>query len=104
MLLLMIALQALTLLEFVARRSLKEQGETLVGLVPGLPKMTTDHPTAERLLARFKNLHLLLEQTEAGVKGTLVETLTPLQRRILALLHVPETIYAMKFCLPLPNY
>lgn len=104
MLLLMIALQALTLLEFVARRSLKEQAETLDGLVPGLPKMTTDRPTAERLLARFKNLHLLLEQTEAGVKGTLVETLTPLQRRILALLHVPETVYAMEFCLPLPNY
>jgi hypothetical protein len=27
-----------------------------------------------------------------------------LQRRILALLHVPETAYAMEFCLPLPNY
>jgi hypothetical protein len=50
------------------------------------------------------NLHLLLEQTEAGVKSTLVETLTPLQRRILALLHVPETVYVMEFCLPLPNY
>ncbi|MBL7184582.1 MAG: hypothetical protein ISS50_09070, partial [Anaerolineae bacterium] len=43
-------------------------------------------PSAERLLARFDNLHLLVERTEEGLEGELVELLTPLQRRILAIL------------------
>ncbi len=39
--LLLIALQALTLLEFVAQRELAERKEALAGLVPGNPKMKT---------------------------------------------------------------
>jgi transposase len=97
MLLLMIALQALTLLEFVAQQALAEQGEELAGLVPGNPKMKTARPSAERLLARFDNLHLLVERTERGLEGELVEPLTPLQRRILALLKVPEQVYEISF-------
>jgi transposase len=100
MLLLMIALQALTLLEFVAQQTLAEQGEELAGLVPGNPKMKTAHPSAERLLARFDNLHLLVERIEEGLEGELVEPLTPLQRRILALLRVPEHVYDLSFLRP----
>ena len=103
MLLLMIALQALTLLEFVARQALAEQGEEPAGLVPGNPKMKTARPSAERLLARFDNLHLLVERTEEGLKGELVEPLTPLQRRILALLGVPEHVYDLSFLRPPPG-
>lgn len=97
MFLLMVALQALTILEFVARRELSERQETVAGLVPGNPKMKTDRPTAERLLAQFTNLHLLIEETNSQFTAHLVETLTPLQRRILALLHIPETIYDLTF-------
>lgn len=97
MLLLMVALQALTLIEFVARRELASQQETIAGLVPGNPKMKTTRPTAERLLAQFTNLHLFVEETKAQVTGRLVETLTPLQRRILALLNVPEVVYDIAF-------
>jgi transposase len=100
MLLLMIALQALTLLEFVAQQALAEQGEELAGLVPGNPKMKTAHPSAERLLARFDNLHLLVERIEEGLEGELVEPLTPLQRRILVLLRVPEHVYDLSFLRP----
>ena len=103
MLLLMIALQALTLLEFVAQQALAEQGEELAGLVPGNPKMKTAHPSAERLLARFDNLHLLLERTEDGWEGELVESLTPLQRRILTILRVPEHVYNLSFLRPPPS-
>jgi len=100
MLLLTVALQALTLLEFVARRELAERQETVAGLVPGNPRMETTRPTAERILAQFNHLHLLIEETEPQVKGHLVETLTPLQRRLLALLNVPETVYDLAFHCP----
>lgn len=97
MLLLFIALQALTLIEFVAKRSLADKNETITGLVPGNPKMKTDRPSAERLLAAFGQFHLLIEESEMAVSATLVEALTPLQQRILALLHLPTSIYDLDF-------
>lgn len=97
MLLLFIALQGLTLIEFVAKRSLADKNETIAGLVPGNPKMKTDRPSAERLLAAFEPIHLLIEESETVVSATVVEALTPLQQRILALLHVPTSIYDLDF-------
>jgi len=49
------------------------------------------------MLAQFSNLHLLIEETSTQISAHLVETLTPLQRRILALLHVSESIYDLTF-------
>ena len=93
MLLLLIALQALTLLEFVASRSLTGSGQTIAGLVPGNPKMKTERPSAERLLAAFDKLHLLITQSDRAVAATLVESLTPLQLFILELLHLSPSIF-----------
>jgi transposase len=104
MLLLLVALQALTLLEFVARRSLVDQKEQIVGLVPGNPKRKTDRPTAERLLGVFTNLHLVVQTNATEVRGYLNETLTPLQRQILVLLELPETIFDLSFTVPLPQF
>jgi transposase len=104
MLLLLIALQLLTLLEFVAQRELARRQETLSGLVPGNPKMKTSRPSAERMLARFAGLHWLGEQTESGIRGRVAETLTPTQRRILDLLGVPESIYTLNVMVPVHNY
>lgn len=100
MLLLTIALQALTLIEFVARRELAEKKETLQGLVPGLPKKEIARPTAERLLARFDNLHLIVEENEALAIGRVLEPLTPLQNRILSLLKIPVYLYELSFSEP----
>jgi transposase len=50
MLLLTIALQVLTMMEFVSRKELSKRDETISGLVPGNPKMKTRRPTSERLL------------------------------------------------------
>jgi transposase len=104
MLLLLVALQALTLLEFVARRNLADLQEEVAGLVPGNPKRKTDRPTAERLLAVFTNLHLVVETGETEVKGYLNESLTPLQQQILALLNLPETIFDFCFTVPLSQF
>ena len=98
MLLLMVALQALTLLEFVSQSQLKANQETIAGLVPGNPKMKTDHPSAERILAQFEGLHLFIEETETHLNARMIEVLTPVQQHLLALLNIPETIYALNSC------
>jgi len=100
MMMLTIALQGLTLIEYVARRNLAEAGETLAGLVPGNPKRSTARPTAERLLAQFSNLHLLITESGKTVSCQLLETLSPLQRLILKLLNVSSEIYELTFSAP----
>jgi transposase len=100
MLLLMVCLQALTLLEFVSHRKLKANQETIAGLVPGNPKMKTDHPSAERILAQFEGLHLFIEETETLLTARLIETLSPLQKHLLALVDIPDTVYALNYTQP----
>jgi len=93
MLLLTVAIQVLTLMEFVIRRELAQQQQTLAGLVPGNQKIKTSRPTSERIINTFNNLHIISIQTRKRFRGHLVETLTPLQRRILELLKIPLDIY-----------
>ena len=97
MLLLTVALQVLTLMEFVSRRELSKENETISGLVPGNPKMKTSRPTAERLLSQFGSLHLLIEEKGKKISGTMVEALTSLQKKILSILKLPENIYELSF-------
>ena len=97
MLLLTIALQVLTLMDFAIRRELAKRGEMLGGLVPGNPKIKTARPTAERVLSQFKELNCLIEEKEGRVVGYMVEALTPLQEQILKLLKVPTDIYDLSF-------
>jgi len=97
MLMLTIALQVLTLMEFVSRRELSKAGEPISGLVPGNPKMKTTRPTAERLLSQFDNLHLLIEEKGEKISGVMVEGLSALQKKILSILELPEEIYDLSF-------
>jgi transposase len=93
LLLLGIALRVLTLTEFVARRSLAATGESLKGLYAGNPNRATNQPTAERLLKAFDNITLYRHVSPAAVSYEVSE-LSPLQRRILQLLAIPESAYA----------
>jgi transposase len=93
MLLLFVALQALTLIEFVSRRSLAQEPATIAGLFPGNPKRQTSRPTAEQLLAVFEYLHLIVEQRETTLHCFLNEPLSKLQVRILDLLQLSPNIY-----------
>lgn len=103
MLRLRIALQVLALLEWQARRTLAAEQATVAGLVPGNPKMATAHPTAERLLAMFTRLHLLLHYVGDQRVGQVLESLTPLQQRILYLLQLPVTLYHFQARLSIPD-
>jgi transposase len=97
MVMLTIALQALTLMEFVVRRELSKSDEPIAGLVPGNPKMKTKRPTAERLLSQFGSLHLFIEEKGGKISGVVVEELTALQKKILTLMDFPEKIYDLSF-------
>ena len=93
LLLLGIALRVLTLTEFVVRRSLAATRETLKGLYAGNPNRATPQPTAERLLKAFDDITLYRYESATEVWYEVTE-LSPLQRRILQLLGVPESVYA----------
>jgi len=88
-----IALRVLTLPEFVARRDVAATGETLPGLYAGNPKRATAQPTAERLLNAFAPITLYRHDTGTVIWSE-VTPLSPLQRRILHALGIPESVYA----------
>jgi len=94
--LLSLALRVLTLLEFVVRRQLAQEGAALAGLYAGNPKRATTHPTTERLLEAFQEITLTLV-IEPHQTRRHVTALSPLQRRVLALLEFTPTIYT-KLC------
>jgi transposase len=100
--LLSLALRILTLTEFVARRSLETEHESLAGLYPGNPKQQTQRPTTERLLAAFKEITWSLVQLP-GQTIIHISPLTPLQSRILNLLDLPTSIYTDLALNTLPN-
>jgi len=97
MLLLTVALQVLTSIEFVARKELEESDDSISGLVPGNPKMKTNRPTAERMLSQFDNIHLMIWSDGKKIIGSVVERLTPLQKQILSILKLPQKIYDLDF-------
>lgn len=95
--LLTIALQAITLIEFVIRRELAQQEEKIEGLVPGNPKMATATPTTERILAKFSEVNCFIEEKRGKVCGYVVEKLSLLQQQILRWLKIPIEIYEINF-------
>ena len=90
--LLSIAVRLLTLIEFIVRRNLKQNGEKLVGLHAENPKKGSDNPTTERLLKAFGNIYLTVVHLPDQVIRH-VTPLKPLQVRILELLGLSPDIY-----------
>jgi transposase len=94
MLVLGLALRFLTLVEFVLRQSLVKEQTEVAGLYDGNPKRKTKNPTTERLLKAFANITLYCWQKEAQEVYALTP-LSDLQKQLLNLMHVPETIYCV---------
>src|SRR5207244_4429794 len=90
--LLSLALRILTLLEFVVRRHLAQEGASLAGLYAGNPKRATTHPTTERLLEAFQEITLTIV-VEPHQTRCHVTALSPLQQRVLALLAFKHIFY-----------
>jgi transposase len=87
-----LAVRLLTLMEFVARRRLKEQGRAQAGLYLDSPVKTTTQPTAERLLRAFLHIKLIVisfsDRIVYQVKG-----LSHVHQDILDLLGLPPDLY-----------
>lgn len=90
--LLSLGVRVLTLLEFVARESLREQTRPLAGLYPGQPAKVTKVPTAERLLQAFVPINLIIvhlkDRTVYQVDG-----FSDLHKRILDILRLSYDLY-----------
>ena len=89
MFLLTIALRVFTLMEFVVRRQLARDKQSLSGLYEGNPKRATPRPTAEKLLIAFRAITLYFHRDGS----TEISTLNSLQKQILDLMKIPESIY-----------
>ncbi|MGB5686228.1 MAG: IS1634 family transposase, partial [Candidatus Electrothrix sp.] len=90
--LLTLGIRVLTLIEFVVRRSLKQEQTVLEGMYPGQSKKSTASPTAERILQSFSNVSLTI--IHSG--GQLIRHLTPLsdlQKELLKRLGISLKLY-----------
>ena len=96
MFLLTIALTLFTLMEFVVRRQLTESEQSISGLYSGNPKRSTFRPTAEQLLTAFSDLTLYLYPDGS----TEISSLNSLQKQILNLMKIPESIYLLPQLVP----
>ena len=90
--LLSIGLRVLVLVQFVVRRSLQKTGTKLKGIYPGQPGRQTAQPTTELLLRAFRGLTLSHVRV-ASAKHLHLTPLNAVQKRILKLLEMPQSIY-----------
>ena len=91
MFLLTIALRVFTLIEFVVREALQKAQQVLAGLYDGNPKRATARPSIEQLLKTFSNLTLYFLPDST----IFITPLSDLQRQILSLMKLPESLYQL---------
>ncbi len=96
MFLLNLALRVFTLMEFVVRQAMQETQKSLAGLYDGNPKRETARPSAEQMLRAFCNLTLYFLPDFT----IFVTPINDLQRQILSLMKMPESLYQLhsKLC------
>ncbi len=92
--LLMLGVRVLSLMEFVLRRSLQDDGAELPSLHPENRKKTTDKPTAERILKAFSGISLTIIKNAAGEEiRRWLTPLSALQQEILQRLALDTSLY-----------
>ena len=92
--LLSLSVRLMTLIEIVTRRHLAQHQTTLVGLYEANPNRKTNQPTAVRLLRAFRGVSRVRLAT-ANKDSPYTTPLTDLQRQILSILGISDTIYQM---------
>jgi transposase len=90
--LLSLALRLLTLLEWVVRERLRQEGSTLQGVYAGQPGRKTARPSAELLLATMKAISVSVVEVN-GKTHALLSPLTEVQKRLLQLWGMPPDLY-----------
>ncbi|MCI5148124.1 MAG: hypothetical protein D3916_01725 [Candidatus Electrothrix sp. MAN1_4] len=82
------------MIEFVVRRSLKEEKTGLADMHPENHKKVTDKPSAERILKAFSKINLTIICDQVG--SVVVRSLQPLsnlQREIIQRLNLDPFVY-----------
>ena len=90
--LLSLAVRALTLIRYTVSQSLQQADETIKGISPVYPHVKTNSPSAAMILAAFASITLAFVQ-HADQYFVHVSPLNTIQRRLLALLHLPADLY-----------
>jgi transposase len=103
--LLSLALRVLTLLEWVVRERLRQEGTKLQGVYAGQSGRKTDRPSAELLLGALKAISISVVECN-GQSHALLSPLTETHRRLLELWGLPPDLYeklVREFPIPPPN-
>jgi transposase len=95
--LLSLALRVLSLLEWVAREQLRQQGGKLQGVYAGQPGRKTTRPSAELLLGAMKSISVSVVEVHGQVHA-LLSPLTAVQKRLLELWRLPPDLYEKVVC------
>src|SRR5262249_18223000 len=95
--LLSLALRLLSVLEWVVRERLREEGAKLQGIYAGQPGRKTDRPSAELLLGAMKTISVSVVEV-GGQLHALLSPLTEVQRRLLDLWGLPADLYEKVAC------
>jgi transposase len=90
--LLSLALRVLTLVEWVVRERLQEQGAKLKGIYAGQPGRQTARPSAELLLGALQTISVSVVEVHGQIHA-LLSPLTAVQQRLLELWDMPPDLY-----------
>jgi transposase len=90
--LLSVALRLLTLLEWVVRERLRQEGTKLQGIYAGQPGRKTNRPSAELLLRAMKTISVSVVEINGQIHA-LLSPLTEVQIRLLDLWNLPPDLY-----------
>jgi transposase len=90
--LLSVALRLLTLLEWVVRERLQQEGTKLQQLYAGQPGRGTARPSAELLLRALQTISVSVVEVQGRIHG-LLTPLTKVQQRLLELWDLPPDLY-----------
>lgn len=91
---LLLALRIISLVEYQVSTNLEKSGEKLAGLYAGNPKHVSDKPSAVLILRVFLHIYCIatpnFQESQLGISIT---ELSLLQKKLLRLLGLPETLY-----------
>jgi len=92
----------LTLLEWLVRERLRQEGSKLQGTYAGQPGRQTARPSAELLLRVMKTISVSVVEANGQIHA-LLSPLTEVQKRLLALWDMPPDLYEKVACgFPIP--
>jgi transposase len=91
--LLTLALRPMCVIEFAAKQKLLEDQDVLKGIYPGNPARSTATPSVELMLKAFNRVDLFITNFPNGQHFEQISPLNEVQKKILYLLGIPESVY-----------